>query len=231
MFFRMPEILYLTPYLKYKITLFHYSREMLLSMIIPKETSLFRYSRKTKAIIPLQKSPLFLFHYSSSAPEQVNCICVKCTTFCDLPELANPFGPMRKFWFANLLTCDNLRVHFASGLRASFTGNLRGQTVTFFLWGEGSGRVKGLIFFIYLRFFFFKPSFLAHRMSLGNVSKPYSSFFIGTSPEFELALYTICFLKFPDGECNCKINSRRVKITTYGMRGTNSLGTAYPDLY
>ena len=42
---------------------------MLLSMIIPKETSLFRYSRKTKAIIPLQKFLLFLFHYSSSAPD------------------------------------------------------------------------------------------------------------------------------------------------------------------
>ena len=53
----------------HKITLFHYSREMLLSMIIPKETSLFRYSRKTKAIIPLHKFPLFLFHYSSSAPD------------------------------------------------------------------------------------------------------------------------------------------------------------------
>ena len=44
---------------------------MLLSMIIPKETSLFRYSWKTKAIIPLfhcKNFPLFLFHYSSSAP-------------------------------------------------------------------------------------------------------------------------------------------------------------------
>ena len=44
MFFRMFQMLYLTLYSNPKL---HYSREMLLSMIIPKGTSLFRYSRKT----------------------------------------------------------------------------------------------------------------------------------------------------------------------------------------
>ena len=59
----MPEILYLTPHLKY-ITLLHYSREMLLSMIIPKETSLFRYSWKTMAIIPLFHCKKIHYSYS-----------------------------------------------------------------------------------------------------------------------------------------------------------------------
>ena len=43
---------------------------MLLSMIMPKETSLFPINQGHCSIIPLHKFPLFLFHYSSSAPEE-----------------------------------------------------------------------------------------------------------------------------------------------------------------
>ena len=74
----------------------HYSRDMPLTLVIPKRISLFRYSQKIKPVIPLfqgknfviplfpknkarysiipgQKFSLFLFHYSSSAPESRNC--------------------------------------------------------------------------------------------------------------------------------------------------------------
>jgi hypothetical protein len=37
---------------------------------------------------------------------------------------------------------------------------------------------------------------------------------IGTSPEFELALYTLCFFTRPTAECECKVNIRKIVVTT-----------------
>ena len=61
-----------------------------------------------------------------------------------------------------------------------------------------------------------------------------SSMFVGTSPGFEIALYSICFIEFPGKLCTCHIGRSTVTVQTYPEMGANNLpildeiATAYP---
>ncbi|XP_003384369.1 PREDICTED: poly(U)-specific endoribonuclease-like [Amphimedon queenslandica] len=57
--------------------------------------------------------------------------------------------------------------------------------------------------------------------------KPFGSTFVGTSPEFEMALYTIMFLCSPEETTDLDIAGQNVTITCY-KHGLN-LGTSYPS--
>ncbi len=51
---------------------------------------------------------------------------------------------------------------------------------------------------------------------------------IGTSPEFELALYTLCFFISPDAECKCKVNIKNIMVrTTTSPDGTKILNSRF----
>lgn len=54
-----------------------------------------------------------------------------------------------------------------------------------------------------------------------------SSFYIGTSPAFEMALYTACFFGEP-GDCTCKIDSQQLKIKTINFKNAGMVLTSYP---
>jgi len=56
--------------------------------------------------------------------------------------------------------------------------------------------------------------------------KPVGTSFIGPSPEFELALYTLCFL-FGERENNLRLGTYRATIKCFHL-GKN-LGTSYPE--
>ncbi|XP_046401968.1 endoribonuclease CG2145-like [Ischnura elegans] len=60
--------------------------------------------------------------------------------------------------------------------------------------------------------------------------KPIGSIFVGTSPEFEMALYTVCFLARPNRTCPIKLNGLPVIIQTHQREynGKVYIGTAYP---
>lgn len=79
-------------------------------------------------------------------------------------------------------------------------------------------------------------------VAFDGVYKAHSTMMIGTSPELEIALYTICFLARPDSLCpvrwnikNNKDNSSKIvnfKIQTFvsKFRGNQFLGSAFPTL-
>lgn len=54
--------------------------------------------------------------------------------------------------------------------------------------------------------------------------------FVGTSPEYEMAMYTICFLARPNAECTFDLNGNSVTIQTYKSYN-GVMGTAYPKIY
>ncbi|KAK7794916.1 hypothetical protein R5R35_005891 [Gryllus longicercus] len=65
-----------------------------------------------------------------------------------------------------------------------------------------------------------------------NVVKPVGSMFVGTSPELEMALYTICFLTRPDDRCQITLGNKVVTIRTHTFRyrGKNLIGSAFPEI-
>lgn len=56
--------------------------------------------------------------------------------------------------------------------------------------------------------------------------------FIGTSPEFEMALYTTCFLVKPDNICPMQLGGKRFIIRTFSHRykRKNMIGSAFPEI-
>jgi len=74
---------------------------------------------------------------------------------------------------------------------------------------------------------FREPALIRARFQWKGTSKAQgSSFFVGTSPDFEIALYTVCF--FEASYCTCNINGKRLSITTINFNNKGNVLTAYP---
>lgn len=69
------------------------------------------------------------------------------------------------------------------------------------------------------------------RLTFDKLTKPSNSLFIATSPELEIALYTVCFQMRPDTECPLSINGKKftIKTFTFRYRGKNLIGGAWPN--
>ena len=62
-----------------------------------------------------------------------------------------------------------------------------------------------------------------------GASKPLSSLWIGTSPELELALYTMCHLTRRNGNCDFTLaGGVNTTVTTYQWLETDMVSSAYP---
>lgn len=70
------------------------------------------------------------------------------------------------------------------------------------------------------------------RFSHQGLNKPVNTVFVGTSPELELALYTVCFQLRPDRTCPVSLGNSKFGIVTYSWRyrGKNLIGSAYPEI-
>ncbi|XP_049877740.1 endoribonuclease CG2145-like [Pectinophora gossypiella] len=65
-----------------------------------------------------------------------------------------------------------------------------------------------------------------------GLDKPVDTLFIGTSPELEIALYTLCFVTRADNDCKLRLGSKDVDIVTHTFRyrSKNYIGSAYPQI-
>lgn len=77
-----------------------------------------------------------------------------------------------------------------------------------------------------------RGSILKYRFDLNNLQKPVNTLFIGTSPELEMALYTICFQLRPDKDCPITLNGNKINIITHTWRyrGKSLIGSAFPEI-
>jgi len=85
--------------------------------------------------------------------------------------------------------------------------------------------------FVYL-FHLQKGKILKIRFAHQGLNKPVNTVFVGTSPELELALYTVCFQLRPDRTCPVSLGNSKFGIVTYSWRyrGKNLIGSAYPEI-
>lgn len=77
-----------------------------------------------------------------------------------------------------------------------------------------------------------KAKVLKVRFSHKGVNKPVNGVFAGTSPELEMALYTVCFQLRPDRTCPVSLGNQRFGIVTYTWRyrGKHLIGSAFPEI-
>lgn len=70
------------------------------------------------------------------------------------------------------------------------------------------------------------------RSSLNDIVQPVTTIFVGTSPELEMALYTLCFFTRPNSIC--PISLGETKFVIFAIRvnyfGKDILISAYPDI-
>ncbi|XP_063232693.1 endoribonuclease CG2145-like isoform X1 [Bacillus rossius redtenbacheri] len=65
-----------------------------------------------------------------------------------------------------------------------------------------------------------------------GVRKPVGSMFVGTSPELEMAVYTVCFLTRANERCRVSLGGVVLHVKTYSfsVRGRSVISSAYPDI-
>uniref|UniRef100_S4RFI0 Uridylate-specific endoribonuclease n=1 Tax=Petromyzon marinus TaxID=7757 RepID=S4RFI0_PETMA len=78
------------------------------------------------------------------------------------------------------------------------------------------------------------PDVLAMQFNWDGYFKEVGSAFIGSSPEFDLAIYSLCFISKPDGACKIKLDGNIIGIQTYTWtnssydNGKKYVASAYP---
>jgi len=107
----------------------------------------------------------------------------------------------------------------SSGLEHVFLGELRSGVSGFHNWAffakeEEAGRLnyRGWMEFLDLGT---KGGIIQHNFQWRSQNKPISSMFLGTSPEFELAVYSVCWLTRSDVSCPMSFGGARVPVTTW----------------
>lgn len=125
----------------------------------------------------------------------------------------------------------------SSGFEHVFIGELKGGKVSgFHNWlnfrkeeQEGDLDYKGYMKTVNLNG---KGEIIKLRFDWMNEEKPVGSMFIGTTPELEMALYTVCFITRPDSNCPVQLAGYKFSIQTwtYNSRGKKVIGSAYPNI-
>ncbi|NWI35252.1 ENDUC protein, partial [Picathartes gymnocephalus] len=72
------------------------------------------------------------------------------------------------------------------------------------------------------------PDVLSLQFRWDGHSKPRGSLLVGSSPEFDLALFTLCFLARPDRQCHISLGGEAATIQTYTWDKQRLVASAYP---
>ncbi|XP_045137645.1 poly(U)-specific endoribonuclease homolog isoform X2 [Portunus trituberculatus] len=125
----------------------------------------------------------------------------------------------------------------SSGFEHVFVGEVKNRKVSgFHNWlsflkeeGEGDLDYKGYIKKLDLGN---KGEIIKMRFVWLSDTKPVGTVFVGTTPELEMALYTLCFLAKPNSRCPVQLNGKKFQIQTWtqSYQGKTLVGSAYPEI-
>eukprot|EP00058_Branchiostoma_floridae_P016381 XP_002601869.1 hypothetical protein BRAFLDRAFT_215427 [Branchiostoma floridae] len=153
-------------------------------------------------------------------------------------DMATFMADLKEMWFG-LYSRSGGRALDSSGFEHVFLGEFkRGKVSGFHNWitaylleKDGLADYYGYIWDKEVRFF---PGILAAQLRWGSLYKDLGSMFYGTSPEFDLAMYTMCYVTNPDRMCRFDMAGASVAIQTWSWGkssygdGKKYLASAYP---
>ncbi|XP_069509449.1 uridylate-specific endoribonuclease C-like [Ambystoma mexicanum] len=80
------------------------------------------------------------------------------------------------------------------------------------------------------------PDVMAFQYKWSTYLKSVGSFYVGSSPEFDIAVYTLCYVTRPDKLCDLRIGGKTSKIQTYSWTnstygdGKRYVASSYPNV-
>lgn len=116
----------------------------------------------------------------------------------------------------------------SSGFEHVFVGEIRSdEVIGFHNWihfylEEKRGNIDYMGFMASDR----NPNFLTVQFAWNKTVKPKGSMFVGVSPEFEISLYTVCYLMGHESYL-IELNGETIMIKAYKNAG--KIGTTYPQ--
>ncbi|XP_059494909.1 uridylate-specific endoribonuclease A [Stegostoma tigrinum] len=125
---------------------------------------------------------------------------------------------LKMMWFGLYSRANN--VLDSSGFEHVFSGEVkRGKVSGFHSWirfyfAEKSGELN-YYSYNYDGPWIDYPDVMAMQFNWNGYFKEVGSEFIGSSPEFDFAIYTLCFIARPNSPCTVKLGKNTMKIQTY----------------
>lgn len=140
---------------------------------------------------------------------------------------------LKELWFNLYPRSSSQSFADSSGFEHVMVGEIKGSSVSgFHNWlqfylQEKAGNLRYGSMMVQA-----EPSMKGAAFTWYGASKSLGSFFLGTSPEFDMALYTICALMFPNAKCNFTLLGNSVSIQTWDIahKAGSQIGSAYPSI-
>jgi len=136
---------------------------------------------------------------------------------------------LRQYWFQLYSRSQGLALD-SSGFEHVFVGEVRGSSVTGFHGWVQYYLEEQKNEAVYEEFQNdCDPMAIKLALTWKGRFKPITSFFYRVSPEFELALYTVCFQARQTGPCYVSLDGYDATVTTFSMSNVSprTIGTAY----
>ncbi|XP_035675754.1 LOW QUALITY PROTEIN: poly(U)-specific endoribonuclease-D-like [Branchiostoma floridae] len=149
-------------------------------------------------------------------------------------DMATFMADLKEMWFG-LYSRSGGRALDSSGFEHVFLGEFkRGKVSGFHNWITAYLLEKDGLADYYGYIWDKEPGILAAQLRWGSLYKDLGSMFYGTSPEFDLAMYTMCYVTNPDRLCRFDMADASVAIQTWSWGkssygdGKKYLASAYP---
>ncbi|XP_072169941.1 uncharacterized protein [Diadema setosum] len=133
---------------------------------------------------------------------------------------------VKEVWFGNYSRKESDPFFDSSGFEHVFVGETRSDVTGFHNWLQFYFQEKAGALNYYGYVGEVEPDQIATKFNWNGVMKDYGSIIVGASPEFELAMFSLCFRVKPGRQCPFTLDGMPTRIQTYVIRD-KYIGSAY----